>query len=176
MALDDRDPAEGGTSYLQIPGAVIPAAGGAEGGTLAIPQLSHDQAMYISLLMESGRPEVAEREFAALYDTLPQLDLWADDPAFLDSLSLADTNRPLLFRAMSHALFGKAFRALSRMLDSPKSSGKAVELLARLHGMLIDRVHDSRPDEFRELIHMLRQRIEPNANDFHTTARKDRSV
>lgn len=150
--------------FTQSPGAVVPANAG---DVLAIPQLSHDQAMYISLLMESGRPEIAEKEFADLYSTLPQLDEWTTDPAFIDALTLADTNRPLLFRAMSHALFGKAFRALSAMLDSPKSRGKGVELLTRLHGMLIDRVRDERPDEFRELIHMLRQRVEPTRSDYH---------
>lgn len=138
----------------------------------ALPQLSHDQAMFISLLMESGDALRAEREFKELFSYSPDFRHWGDDADYAQALTLTTTNRPLLLRALSHSLSGKVFRALSRMLDSPRSAPKAAELFLRLHGMLIDRVRDSRPDEYRELISLIRERTTPSPTDFHVAPRR----
>lgn len=154
---------------IQVPGSVQPAESG-----LNLPQLSLSQALYISLLLDDAASAATRYEDA--YGISPDLETWYQDIDYIAALQLADSNRPLLFRALTNALFGKALRSLSAMLDRPQSQGKAIELLLRLNGMLIDRVKDSAPNDLRELITLLRSKTLVQPTDYHAGSPSNEAV
>jgi hypothetical protein len=117
-----------------------------------LPALGYDQAIYLSFLMEGRGLEEASELFTAGYGKTPPVEEWTRDPEFTEALGMLQSDRPLLFRALSLALFGKAYRTISMMMDGPKTAGKAVELLARLHGMLIDKTRNENPEEVKQLL------------------------
>lgn len=126
-----------------------------------LPALTFDQAIYVSFLMDGLAPERANGAFTKMLSSPPDFEGWSQNREFLQALSMIDTDRPTLFKAMTHALFGTAFRTTYTMLGNPKTAGKGVELLLRLHGLLIDRVKNETPDEVKKLYRVLQGRYRP---------------
>ena len=130
---------------------------------LDIPNLTRDQAIYLSFLLEGATDAAALEGFAlsqARELTPLQVAAWEGTSAFQEALELLRSDRKTLFHALTYTLFGAAFRAISRLLDSEKASDieRGVVLQARLHGMLIDRVKNEDPSAVRLLLSKLKER------------------
>lgn len=127
----------------------------------ALPLLTAPQAVFLSYMLDGHDLADATALFAAETGAEPPLDAWNRTAEWAFAVQLFGSDRRALFRALTLALTGRAFRAIASLMDSDKPSGKAkgVELWARIHGLLQDRVKVENPDDLKELVRALRARF-----------------
>lgn len=119
----------------------------------ALPKLSVDQAVFFSFLIETGGDEEkAASRFEVEQGELPSLEQWVSMPEFIEGMRLYHADRKLLWRAMTLTLFGPSYRSLMKMIEDPKRAAKGIELLSRMHGILIDRVKQEDPSQVQALM------------------------
>lgn len=123
-----------------------------------VPQLTGDMARFFSFYIETGDMDRSAKAWEADTGYKPPLGEWLEDPEFQAGLELYHGNRRALFHAMSYALFGPAWRSLGKMIENPKTADKGITLLARMHGILIDRVKQEDPGQLAAIWAVLQQR------------------
>ena len=126
----------------------------------SFPNLTREQAFFLSWVLDGNGVERTVELFSEEFGTLPEVEKWMLEDDFRRAVELSTTDRKQLMRAMALALAGSSFRALAWMMDQPSAAAKekAVTLLLRMHGMLIDKVRRDSPSQFRELLERLRKR------------------
>jgi len=126
-----------------------------------VPQLTSDQALFLSFLMESNDLATATKKYNDQAETPADLEAWAGDEQFQEALVLMRENRRMLFHALTFALFGRAFRGIAELMAMPTAAAKekGILLLMRIHGMLIDKVKIQDPTETRSLLQELRRQM-----------------
>lgn len=127
---------------------------------LSLPNLTREQAFFLSWVLDGNGPERTIELFEKEFEALPEVEAWMQEEGFRAAVELSTTDRKQLIRAMALALAGSSFRALAWMMEQPSASAKekAVTLMLRMHGMLIDKVRRDSPNQFRELLDKLRKR------------------
>lgn len=137
-------------------------AGGVEpqGKDVALPILTKKQAFFLSWVLDGLSPERVTEKYIEEFEELPEVAEWMEESDFRAAVELGRDDRKQLIKAMSLALIGSSFRAISWLLDQPSVSAKdkGLQILFRLHGMLIDRKDRGDVGKMAELLQRLRAR------------------
>lgn len=133
------------------------------------PRLSERQALWITFRIESRSDDEATRRYnkslvSSQAGELEPLEVavWRQDPEFAEFLDVIPRSKKRAFTMLTENLLPAAYRAIFALITADKDWGRkhGVELLLKIHGLLIDRTQRDDSGELAQLIKMLRTTVE----------------